>query len=204
MRVLLAASFVFACMLGTIGLLSSHYGNGPTPGWTKPLPPVVMMISLLLATLVFNRRGYGLNLRPKPLARLTADLEAQGLLVRQPFQAVRAFAVDEFEDEGPQYFIELVDGRVLYLNGQYLYDYEKITDDPQVSQPRLFPCTEFEILRHKVAGYVVHIQCAGTVLEPEFTAAPFAGDDSPYNVPEDGEIITDRSYEALKQERAIK
>ncbi|MGA0525210.1 hypothetical protein ACO2WH_25480, partial [Escherichia coli] len=88
-----------------------------------PLQALVTLGLLLVAVYVFNRP----SLRRKPLAERLAELDAKGLLVRQRFQATRAFAVEAFEDEGPQYYIELSDGRVLYLNGQYLYDSEPIT-----------------------------------------------------------------------------
>ena len=71
--------------------------------------------------------------------------------------------MEEFEDEGLHYFIELVDGRVLFLSGQYLYDYEPISDDPESNQPRSFPCTEFTVRRHKNDGCVVDLLRAGTV-----------------------------------------
>lgn len=202
MRVILAAIFVFGSMLGTIGVLEAHFPNQPWPWWTKPLPALVMLTSLFVAAIVFNRSGYRPSLRRRSLAEQVAELERKGLLVRQSFQARRAFGVEEFEDEGSHYYLELADGRVLYLNGQYLYDYEPIADDPEVNQYRSFPCTEFVVLRHREAGYVVHIQCAGTVLEPEIMAAPFTRDDVSRGIPEDGQIITELTYEAIKADRA--
>lgn len=92
---------------------------------------------------------------------------------------------------------------MLYLNGQYLYDYEPITDDPEFNAARSFPCTEFEVLRHKDAGHVLHIHCAGTVLEPEIMAPPFRTDDVRRGMPEDGEIIADGAYERIKRQRAV-
>ena len=62
---------------------------------------------------------------------------------------MRAFGVKEFEDEGLHYFLELTDGRVLVLSGQYLYDYEAISDDSETNRPRAFPCSEFTLRRHK-------------------------------------------------------
>ena len=123
--------------------------------------------------------------------------------MRQSFRALRAFAVEEFEDEGPHYYIELASGNTLYLNGQYLYDVEPIFDDPEMNQPRLFPCTEFEILRHKNAGYVLDIVRNGEVFEPELTARPYNKADWKRGIPEDGEIIKDRTYEDIKHERTL-
>ncbi|WP_197338779.1 hypothetical protein [Ralstonia solanacearum] len=202
MRVLLAAIFVWGSWFGIIGIFDSSCRGQRWPWWTGPLLVLVTLGSLLVAAYAFNRPGYRPGLRRKPLAEHLAELDAKGRLVRQRFQATRAFAVEAFEDEGSHYYIELADGRVLYLNGQYLYDYEPITDDPEFNQARSFPCTEFEVLRHKDAGYVLHIDCAGTVLEPEIMAPPFGREDFRRGVPEDGEIIADSFYEDIKRQRA--
>ena len=111
--------------------------------------------------------------------------------------------MEEFEDEGLHYFIELVDGRVLFLSGQYLYDYEPISDDPESNQPRSFPCTEFTVRRHKNDGCVVDLLRAGTVLEPEIMAPAFGKQVWRANgIPEDGQVITSTSYDELKREHA--
>ncbi|MHA6833561.1 hypothetical protein [Ralstonia pseudosolanacearum] len=202
MRVLFAAVFVWGSWLGIIGILDSCCRDQRWPWWIRLLQALVMLGALLAAVYVFNRRGYRSSLRRKSLAEHIAELEARGQLARQRFQATRAFAVQELEDEGLHYYIELSDGRVLYLGGQYLYDYEPVTDDPEFNQARSFPCTEFEVLRHGDAGYVLHIDCAGTVLEPEITAPPFGREDFRRGMPEDGEIIADGAYERIKRQRA--
>ena len=72
------------------------------------------------------------------------------LIVDTPFQATRAFGVEDYGDEGSHYFLELADGSgILALCGQYLYAYEPITDDPELNQPRRFPCTSFTVRRHR-------------------------------------------------------
>lgn len=189
-------------MIGTIGLLASHFGDRAWPWRAKLLPPAAMLVALPLVLIVFNRSGYRLSLRRQTLGEHIGELEAKGKLERRKFQARRAFAVDEVEDEGPHYYIELADGRVLYLNGQYLYEYEPIDDDPELNQPRRFPTTEFEVLRHKDAGYVIDIRCSGSVLEPELTSPPFTNAVLRRGIPDDGQIIADKAYDLLKRELA--
>jgi hypothetical protein len=61
-----------------------------------------------------------------------------------------------------------------------------------------FPCTEFTLQRDKQNGQVVDIVCAGTQLSPEIM--PLALSDvnfTPAPVPEDGQIIRDRTYDEL-------
>ena len=78
--------------------------------------------------------------------------------------------MEEFEDEGLHYFVELDDGSVLYLTGQMLWDYGPMSEgdeDDEFPHYRQFPCTEFEVLRHAREGYIVELVCRGKVLEPE-------------------------------------
>lgn len=189
-------------MLGTVGLVHSYYSADPVSWWAKLAPGAVLLLALIAAMFLFNRAGFRPSLRRRSLEEQLAELDVKGLLLRQPFQARRAFCVNEFEDEGPHYFAELTDGRVLYLNGQYLYDYEPIDNDPEVNQPRAFPCSKFEVLRHKAAGYALHVVCEGHVLEPEVIAAPFARQTLRAGIPEDGKIFDAGSYERLKRQFA--
>ena len=54
---------------------------------------------------------------PPPKYLTIEESEGQGLLLTEEYQATRAFQLDEWEDEGSHYFVELRDGSVLYLNG---------------------------------------------------------------------------------------
>jgi hypothetical protein len=93
----------------------------------------------------------------------------------------------------------LENGSVLFLSGQYLYDYQPIDGDPEYNRPRLFPCTEFTVRRHIGKGYVFAIICRGEVFEPELLAPPF--DFKKDDFPIDGKVITDQTYDDIKQER---
>jgi hypothetical protein len=200
-RVIGAGLFVFASVLLLVGFLGSQKVFDRAPSWVIGAGLALFMLTLILLSLwLFNPRG------SDPLGRKTAqehirELEQLDLLESTAFRATRAFGVEEFEDEGLHYFLELVDRRVLFLSGQYLYDYEPISDDTDVNQPRSFPCTEFTVRRHKRHGYVVELLCGGTVLEPEAMAPPFGekiwrAD----RVPQDGRVISSAAYDDLKRE----
>jgi hypothetical protein len=157
-----------------------------------------LIVLVAIAQWLFNRRGtkaFGRRTKEEYLR----ELEALDLIESADFRATRAFGVEEAEDEGLHYYLELEDGRVLFLSGQYLYDSEPITDDPGGNQPRLFPCTDFTVRRHKKERYVVELQCRGRALEPEAVAHAFhrvAGSDG---FPQDGELIADRTYDEVKR-----
>lgn len=159
-------------------------------------------VFLVLLGTIYKLFNSSKSLEAQTQARID-ELEQKGLLEVTSFRANRAFQVQEIDGEGINYFIELENGAVLFLSGQYLYDYEPIDDyDPEISQPRQFPCTGFIVKRHRQTGVFVDLLCAGGVLEPELLAPPFSKYDFRENrVPEDGQIITDRTYDAIKQER---
>lgn len=173
------------------------YPDDQWPWWVLPL----MIISAIVGNRLFSEKDTAASWTS--LEDHIAELGAKDLILRQNFKAIRAFSLDEFDDEGSHYYIELEDGRVLYLNGQYLYDYDLIENDdhPEEAQVRTFPCTEFEVIRHKTEGYVICIECKGQVLEPEVEAPHFIkADYEAKRIPEDGDILTE-SYDKLKQER---
>jgi len=193
-----AGLFVVGGMFGLVLLLDAVNVLAWLPVW-------LVGAFMGLALLGFGVVALGLfGQKPPDAPEITPEehrrrLEAQGLVEPTDFRATRSFGVEEFEDEGLHYYLELTDGTVLFLSGQYLYDYEP---DPKSNRPRSFPCTEFTVRRHKRDGYVVAIECRGEVLEPEVMAPPFNTMDWEHQVPSDGEILTDAPYETLKQHRA--
>src|SRR3954471_33302 len=111
MRVLFAGLFVFVGLIAGIAFL----------GWLSPDPPkwlavpvmlVALFGSILFAFFVFNLRTVRYQ-SAEDEAKYLRDLENKGLLIEQEFFAKRAFQVEEFEDEGSQYFLELSAGKVL-------------------------------------------------------------------------------------------
>lgn len=198
MRVVLAGLTVFAGLLATVAVLETT-GLMRLGTWVVVPLALVAFVALIGGSLVFfNSRA-----DPAPLvdryAAEVADLEARGLIVVERFEARRAFEVEEFEDEGCHFFLELRDGRVLFLSGQYLYDY---VGSGEEGLGRQFPSTAFAVRRHRTERYVVGLDCHGTVLAPDATAPPFGlavwTRDA---VPADGTVITDRSYDDIRAER---
>ena len=203
MRLVGAGLFVYASVLLLVAALGSQNVFDRAPSWGVGLGIAGFMVGMVaLSSWLFNRRG------GRPFGRQSAEerireLEQAGLLESTAFRATRAFGVEESEDEGLHYFLELAEGRVLFLSGQYLYDYEPISDDPDAAQPRSFPCTEFTVRRHRTERYVLDILRGGAVLEPEVVAPPFSRSAwRAKRVPEDGQIIADATYDELKREHA--
>ena len=198
-----AGLFVFAGLLGFVGVLGGLDLFGRAPSWVLGSSAAVVMFALMaLALWLFHPKGSD-PFHRKSAAEYVAGLEGLGLLKSTEFHAKRAFGVKEFEDEGLHYFLELDDGRVLFLSGQYLYDYEPVQEGPESNQPRTFPCSEFTVRRHRKEGFVVEIRCGGSVLEPELMAPSFGSADCKADrIPGDGQVISGTSYDDLKRMRS--
>ena len=193
LRLLLAGAAAVLGIFAIIALVSRYFPRLPL--WMIPILLLAFAIVTVGMLYLFN---VGNKLpRGRTNADLIQELEAKGLLASAAYTATRAFAVAEFEDEGPHYFLELSGGGVLYLTGQYLYEYE-----PAKDQPRRFPCTAFTVCWDQEKGYTVGIVCHGDVLEPELNAPAFGLEDL-MNVElwEDRNVFREKSYEEIKAER---
>ncbi|BCU78830.1 hypothetical protein [Luteolibacter sp. LG18] len=124
------------------------------------------------------------------------ELEAQGRITTEEHEGTRAIAIEEFEDEGSCYLIELRDGSTLCLRGQYLYDYEGGEDADGSPQPRRFPNTRFQVKGDRDTGMIWDLICLGEAFEPVLTIPaewdPALGEDIP-----DGEIVTAYTFDQL-------
>lgn len=201
MRLLFAALFVLTMTFVGVALLGQIYHGNELPWWGGLTLIVVFFGSIVAALVLFNREGFRPTAPWKTNEEVIEELRQKDLLFTESFTARRTFQVEEFDDEGSHYFIELQDGRTLYLNGQYLYDFEPITDNPELNQARKFPCTAFTILRHKSAGYVVDILCSGEVLEPEVVTPPFGKEAWKQGIPQDGTVLKEKTFDQIKVER---
>jgi hypothetical protein len=201
MRVVVAALFTVGGIFAAVALVSEFGDINRVSPHVVGLGSGLLLVAMSVGALFLFNPWWANPFRRMTTEDILRQLEAQGLLVSSDFEARRAFGIAESDDEGLHYFLELGDGRVLYLTGQYLYDYEPISDESELNQPRRFPCTAFTIRRHKTEGYVLEIVCRGTVIEPEFIAPPLTRRRRRSISPlQDGQILSDRPYDGLKDE----
>jgi hypothetical protein len=201
LRLVGAGLFIFIS-LGLSVVFISRFFPDALPVWiVVPLLVVGFFVFVFLAMLLFRGKGPR-RISAEAYAARIRKLEEDGLLALQSFRARRAFQVDEFEDEGSHYYVELEDGGVLFLTGQYLYDHEPRAGRHSETKLRTFPCREFTVRRHKEKGFAVDIVCQGDVIEPEALAPWF--DEEDYRrqlIPEDGAVLREKTYDQIKRER---
>lgn len=165
--------------------------DGPDPAWIA-----TAAAALALGTGLCMHRKNG------PLIAAECDLYArdveQGVAVRTTYSVTDAIRVEEFEDEGSAYYLKLGDGRVLFLQGQYLYEYDADEDDNGRPVAARFPCARFTIERTAVSGLVLGLSDLGAPLARCGTRAPFTEEDHLANVvPPDGAVLT-INFETLR------
>ncbi|MBX7258458.1 MAG: hypothetical protein K1Y02_18995, partial [Candidatus Hydrogenedentes bacterium] len=199
-RLLLAGLLVFAGLTASGIFIGSMIETHTLPAYIYiPLVSVCVLLIFALVHALFNWRHLGFGPR-KSKEEFILELDDKQLLDRDDYTATRAFEVMTSLDDGSHYFVELTDGRVLFLTGQYLYEYDPIGESGELDQPRQFPCTEFTVLRHKTDKYVVHIECRGAVLEPEIEAPHFTGQLwDEFGCGDDVTIIASKTYEEIKR-----
>jgi hypothetical protein len=108
------------------------------------------------------------------------------------FDVVDALRVEELEDEGSAYYLKLADGRVLFLQGQYLYEYEARDEDEDGNPaPARFPADRFTVERTAGSGLVLGITNFGRLIPVSGVLPPFSLDERGGDaVPNDGDILT--------------
>lgn len=198
LRWLIANLIVFVPLVLVIHQVHTWYpDDNDWPWWVAALLIGTLLVAGYAALRFWFATDPDLCETNQSTEELIAGLEAKNLIRREVYQARRAFQVDETEDEGSNYFVELADGRVLFISGQLLYEYEP----DESGEPRRFPCTEFELVLKSDTGDMLDLLCCGQVLEPEVVAPAFTIEDFKSGwTPENLEIL-DKSYDTLKQER---
>lgn len=115
---------------------------------------------------------------------------AAGVAVCSTFDVVDALRVEEFEDEGSGYYLKLADGRVLFLQGQYLYEYENGEDEEGAPVHARFPADRFTVERTSASGIVLGVTDFGRLIPVSGVLRSFTPEEHEgHTVPQDGEIL---------------
>jgi hypothetical protein len=175
---------------GIISLLLLLMGLSFLPGGAEIALPGALVGGLLFAAASWGRSQRRERRRWSEWRLERAATLAEGLARVTRFQARDAIAIEEAEDEGLGYYLQLTDGRVLYLGGQYLYD---------LAEARRFPAAEFEIAVAASSGALLSLTPTGAYLAPSSTRPPFtAAEWDAGLVPEDRAFVA-RPFGELSQ-----
>ncbi len=182
-RLFLLGLITLACIPTSCSILRDSLDGGALR-WQSFVFPILQGLFFFVALWFLFRRRASQN--------RMAQLDHEGQLMKDAYYVSRVFVIRT--TTGPAYYIGLDDGRVLFLHGDYLAEY----DGRKPLTARAFPCTDFSTLRDKTTGQILGLSCTGTRLDPEFTAP----ENPTRSLPADGTLITDRSYSAIKSDYA--
>ena len=197
MRVVLVCLFVFAGILAAVILLGPLVDHGHSSSLLKGtflgLGFGLFVVAMAIVALVLLK-WYPL---PKGRTETTEEyvlrLRDADLLVGTDYRATRAFTIAPFEDVGYRFILELDNGSVLNLCGQYLEDFY---DADGTEAWERFPCTEFTILRHRTEGGVIDIECHGQQISTDADLKGKRQRDLD-QLPKDGELFSGMTYDEL-------
>jgi hypothetical protein len=102
------------------------------------------------------------------LWRPRSDLEAArrtGNLQVHELSVTKAWQVEQQEDEGLHFFLELASGGTVFLSGQFLYE---------PFEARIFPSAGIRVSLDRPSGTVLALQCLGPRIAIERTLAAFS------------------------------
>lgn len=92
-----------------------------------------------------------------------------------------AIEIEEYEDEGPHYLLDIGNGKTLSLSGQYLY---------APVEAGKFPSSRIRVFWHSTEGYTFGIECLGNKMLPSRTVKLLTEDKYEQAVvPSDREIL---------------
>jgi len=195
----LLAGFTAFALLFLIGVWLVRFVAGPPQGaalaWIAAGAGTLALVVVLRV-----RRGVGPLL--DRARQLHADDLASGQAICTTYEIEDALRIEELEDEGSQYYLKLADGRVLFLAGQWLYEYEDGEDENGQRTPARFPCRRFNVERAAKSGLFLDLRPLGPAFEPSGTLRPFTSDEHRAgSVPNDGDVLA-VDFDSLRQRRA--
>jgi hypothetical protein len=169
-----------------VGALVALFVIGFFPGLVEVGGPAALVVGIVAAVWVYFRAQRA-ERRVEAAATFRAEL-ADGVVEVTRYRAVDAISVAEAEDEGLSFFLRLQDGEVLFISGQYLYEFEGTA----------FPSTLFEVTRTPTSRIVLDFRPLGQSLTPNTERPAFSEADwEQFGALDDG-VLLNVPFESLR------
>lgn len=186
---------------------------GDARGWGEAVFTFVVLFLILLGAIVAIKAMLGVRGHLERPVILTAAavalaaagvrwrrVRAEGVLAAQDYEAGRvrverfhvcaAIQVGEAGKVDSGFFLKLIDGRVVFLSGLYLWE---------LCERGQFPCTQFEVVRGVHSKRVVELKCLGEYFPAVVKRRGFTREERTGGaVPEDGAVFA-ADFEGLKE-----
>ena len=158
---------VLAILLATFAMLWVSIGDS--------VGAILSLIVIgLVGTLIVAVTGYSVSNVPAWLRSIRGvswedhleNMVRAGTAIREEYKASGALTFDDLNTGCIVHLIDVGENTLLCLYGQDYYHFEPHDDGPDINQPRLFPTTEFSLLRHAKQQDVLNLYPGTDVLDP--------------------------------------
>jgi hypothetical protein len=115
------------------------------------------------------------------------DLE-EGKVEVLHVRATDVAEIEEVEDLGLNFFLDVGDSQLLFLTGQYLYELAHHIGEDEVKRPGTFPNRQLEIVRAPRSRRLLGVACHGEPLRPSSAYRIPKGETRFFDL-EDGQVL---------------
>lgn len=149
--------------------------------------PVLFFCTALLIIYAVTERWWKLRHKELPPA-YQHDL-AEGRVEVTRAEATGAVEVEEVEDLGLNFFLDVGDSKLLFLSGQYLYDLAHDIGEDEVERPGKFPNRTFDIIKAPHSRQLLGFECHREPFRPSRTYRVSEGERRFFDL-QDGQLVS--------------
>lgn len=124
-----------------------------------------MFFLIFSSAFIFNE-GFIRLLKRQSYQEHIDELIKKGKATKKNYEVLSAISFEDLNTGSYVHLLQIKDSEFICLYGQYLYDYEPISDDPEINQARKFPTRSFSVVMKSKNSEIIDIAPGKEVLEP--------------------------------------
>ena len=141
-------------------------------GNLHPFIGIGTWFALMFSSVIVCNEGFFRKLKGQSDDDYIDEQLNKKLALRERYIVSKALTFEDLSTGCLCHIIETEEGGSICLYGQYLYDYVGITDDPELNQPRMFPTSEFTLIRDKKNREILRVDIGDKVIEETIIESP--------------------------------
>lgn len=136
-------------------------------GDLHPYVGIAVGFGLMFSSVIVCNEGFFRILKRQSDEEYLTELFDTGLARHEAFSVSRAVTFEDLNTGCLCHILEVGERKSICLYGQYLYDYAKVDDDPELNQERSFPTSEFKVVRRVKNNEIMRLY-EGDVIVDEY------------------------------------
>jgi hypothetical protein len=130
-----------------------------------PYIGIAVWFALMLSSVLVCNEGFLRKFKWQSDEEYIQDLLNRHLAVRETYIVTEAITFYDLSTSCMCHLLKISEDEVLCLYGQYLYEYTEIDDDPDLNQGRLFPTSEFSLIRKLKNNEILKLEVGKKVID---------------------------------------